>query len=138
MAERRSWFITRRCGGGICHRSRLVDEYPATQDWWGVDRLCRIFFNVVSLALLGFVNEGWMVYAILPLTALSAILPPALQGLISYRIADDAQGELLGTMTSVTALTLAVSPLLITQLFGHFTGPLAPVYLPGAPILLLP
>ena len=93
------------------------------------------FFNVVSLALLGFVNEGWMVYAILPLTALSAILTPALQGLMSNRIADDAQGELQGAMTSVTAITLVVSPLLMTQLFGHFTGPSAPIYLPGAPFL---
>ena len=101
-----------------------------------MDRLCRIFFNVVSLALLGFVNEGWMVYAILSLTALSAILTPALQGLMSYRIADDAQGELQGAMTSVTALTLVVSPLLMTQLFGHFTGPSAPVYLPEEPFLI--
>ena len=93
------------------------------------------FFNVVSLAMLGFVNEGWMVYAILPLTALSAILTPALQGLMSNRIADDAQGELQGAMTSVTAITLVVSPLLMTQLFGHFTGPSAPIYLPGAPFL---
>ncbi len=93
------------------------------------------FFNVVSLAMLGFVTEGWMVYAILPLTALSAILTPALQGLMSNRIADDAQGELQGAMTSVTAITLAVSPLLMTQLFGHFTGPNAPIYLPGAPFL---
>ncbi|MEM8974546.1 MAG: TCR/Tet family MFS transporter [Pseudomonadota bacterium] len=93
------------------------------------------FFNVVSLAILGFITEGWMVYAILPLTALSAILTPALQGLMSNRIPDDEQGELQGAMTSVTAITLIVSPLLMTQLFGHFTGPAAPVYLPGAPFL---
>ena len=93
------------------------------------------FFNVVSLGILGFMTEGWMVYAILPLTALSAILTPALQGLMSNRIADDAQGELQGAMTSVTAITLVVSPLLMTQLFGYFTGPDAPVYLPGAPFL---
>lgn len=91
--------------------------------------------NVVSLSLLGLITEGWMVYAILPLTALSAILTPALQGLMSNRIADDAQGELQGAMTSVAAITLVVSPLLMTQLFGHFTGPDAPFYLPGAPFL---
>ena len=76
-----------------------------------------------------------MVYAILPLTALSAILTPALQGLMSNRISDDAQGELQGALTSVTAITLVVSPLLMTQLFGFFTGPAAPLYLPGAPFL---
>ena len=93
------------------------------------------FFNVVSLAILGFITEGWMIYAILPLTALSAILTPALQGLMSNRVADDAQGELQGAITSVTAITLVVSPLLMTQLFGYFTGPSAPFYMPGAPFL---
>ncbi len=93
------------------------------------------FFNVISLVVLGFITEGWMVYAILPLTALSAILTQALQGLMSNRVSDDAQGELQGALTSVTAITLVVSPLLMTQLFGYFTSPAAPLYLPGAPFL---
>ena len=92
-------------------------------------------FNVLSLSALAFATEGWMVYAILPLTAVSAILTPALSGLMSNRIPDDSQGELQGAVTSITAITLIVSPLLMTQLFGHFTGPDAPIYLPGAPFL---
>ena len=93
------------------------------------------FFNVVSLAALGFVTEGWMAYLVLPLTALSAILTPALTALMANRVSDDAQGELQGAMTSVTAITLVISPLLMTQLFGYFAGPNAPFYLPGAPFL---
>ncbi len=93
------------------------------------------FFNVLSLVAMAFVSEGWMVYVILPFTALSAILTPALTGLMSNRIADNAQGELQGAMTSVSAITLVISPLMMTQLFGYFAGPAAPVYFPGAPFL---
>lgn len=97
--------------------------------------LAGFFFNAASLTALAFVSEGWMVYAVLPLTAVSAILTPALTGLMSNRIADDAQGELQGAMTSITAITLVISPLLMTQLFGYFASQSAPVYFPGAPFL---
>ncbi len=92
-------------------------------------------FNIVSLGALGLVSAGWMVYAILPLTALSAILTPALTALMANRIADDSQGELQGVMTSATAITLVITPLLMTQLFGYFASSKAPIYLPGAPFL---
>lgn len=54
---------------------------------------------------------------------------------MSNRIGDDAQGELQGAMTSITAVTLIISPVLMTQLFGYFVGPSTPVYFPGAPFL---
>jgi DHA1 family tetracycline resistance protein-like MFS transporter len=38
-------------------------------------------------------------------------------------------------MTSITAITLVISPLLMTQLFGYFASQSAPVYFPGAPFL---
>ncbi|MGI9425600.1 MAG: MFS transporter, partial [Hyphomicrobiaceae bacterium] len=92
-------------------------------------------FNIISLTALAFATQGWMIYVILPLTALSAILTPALTALMANRIADDAQGELQGVMSSVTAITLIISPLLMTQLFGYFASDAAPFYLPGAPFL---
>ena len=91
--------------------------------------------NAVTLTIVGFVTEGWMIYLFLPLAALGAVVAPALTGLMSNRIADDSQGELQGAMTSITAITLVISPVLMTQLFGYFASAQAPIYFPGAPFL---
>lgn len=61
---------------------------------------------------------------------------PALQGIISSQVPANEQGELQGALTSLMSLTSIVGPLLMTQLFGYFTGPSAPIYLPGAPMLM--
>ena len=105
--------------------------------WLGDARtaVVGLLINVVGLTGLAFANEGWMVYALMPVVALGAIVAPALNGLMSARVADDGQGELQGAMTSLTAITLVISPVMMTQLFGYFAGPDAPFYLPGAPFL---
>jgi DHA1 family tetracycline resistance protein-like MFS transporter len=48
----------------------------------------------------------------------------------------NAQGELQGAMSSLTALATIISPLVMTQVFSFFTNDTAPVYLPSAPFLL--
>ena len=95
---------------------------------------------------------GWLVTAIVvcalaakqkpaaliltPLTALGAVVTPALQGMMSRTVPDDAQGELQGVLTSVAAISMIVSPFVMTQIFAFFTGPSTPYTLPGAPFLL--
>ena len=71
-----------------------------------------------------------------PMTALGAVVTPALQGMLSRRIPDDSQGELQGVLTSATSLALIISPLAMTWIFFAFTGGGMPVLLPGAPFLL--
>ena len=51
-------------------------------------------------------------------------------------VPDDAQGELQGVLTSLHALSMIVSPMLMTSIFAAFIGENAPIYLPGAPFLL--
>jgi DHA1 family tetracycline resistance protein-like MFS transporter len=46
------------------------------------------------------------------------------------------QGELQGALTSLMSVTSIVGPPLMTNTFSYFTNPTAPVYLPGAPLLL--
>ncbi len=48
---------------------------------------------------------------------------------------EDAQGELQGAIASLKSLTMVLSPLLMTRLFGWFTGEGAPIDFPGAPFL---
>lgn len=105
--------------------------------WLGDVRtaVAGLIFNAVTLTIVAFVSAGWLIYLILPIVSLGAIATPALTGLMSNRIADDSQGELQGAMTSITAITLVISPVLMTQLFGYFASPAAPVYFPGAPFL---
>ncbi len=91
--------------------------------------------SIAGLLLLAFATQGWMVYALMPLTALGAIITPAITALMSNRIADDAQGELQGALSSLAGITLIVSPVVMTQLFGYFSGPATPYYFPGAPFL---
>ena len=64
-----------------------------------------------------------------------ALAIPALRGIMANQVPDDAQGELQGAITSVMSLTAIGAPLLMTQLFGYFTSPDAPVQFPGAPFV---
>ncbi len=89
-----------------------------------------------ALLFLGVVTSGLMVLALIPVTALGAIGLPALQGILSRRVPDDAQGELQGVLTSVMSIATILAPLIMTQTFARFSRPDAPIYLPGAPFLL--
>lgn len=91
--------------------------------------------GILSLVIIAFLTKDWMVYPLIPIMALGAVITPALTGLMSQQVPADGQGELQGAIASVTGITLIVSPILLTQVFGHFTGHEAPVYFPGAPFL---
>jgi DHA1 family tetracycline resistance protein-like MFS transporter len=90
----------------------------------------------VGLVLFAFASRGWLMLAFLAPYCLGGIAGPALQGTISGQVPANEQGELQGALTSLVSATGVVGPLLMTYLFGHFTGPKAPVYFPGAPFLM--
>ena len=92
-------------------------------------------FDVVTLVCVAFVTEGWMVFAFIPFTALSALVTPAMQGLMSNRIPDDAQGELQGAVAAIAAIGFVITPIVMAGLFQAFTSADAPIYFPGAPFL---
>ena len=89
--------------------------------------------NIVGMIGIAIAPFGWVIYALMPITALGDIVKPALTGLMSNRIPDDAQGELQGVISSAQSITVIVSPILMTQLFGAFTGDA--FYFPGAPFV---
>ena len=91
--------------------------------------------SIAGLVLFGIATEGWMLYAIIPFTGLGALITPAMTALMSRRVPADAQGELQGALAGVLGVTLIISPVLMTQIFGYFTSEAAPVHLPGAPFL---
>jgi DHA1 family tetracycline resistance protein-like MFS transporter len=92
--------------------------------------------DVLAFLALGFVTNGWIALALTPLTALGSIAGPALQGIMSRKAADDQQGELQGTISSINAVATIAAPLIMTQTFFYFTRDDAAMFLPGAPFLL--
>ncbi len=93
-------------------------------------------FSVISLVSIAVISSSFWVLLLTPIAALGGIIPPALQGIMSARVADDAQGELQGALTSAAALAMILSPLIMTYAFAQFTKETASIYLPGAPFLL--
>ncbi len=93
-------------------------------------------FEIISFALLAFLTSGTIALMLIPITALGAVITPALQALTSRATPDSQQGELQGVLTSLHALSMVISPLFMTSVFAWFIRPETPLYLPGAPFLL--
>lgn len=90
-------------------------------------------FDMLAFLALALVTSGTVALILTPLTALAAVVTPALQGIMSRTVGETRQGELQGALTSVAALAMIVAPLMMTSVFAVFTRDTAPVYFPGAP-----
>lgn len=93
-------------------------------------------FEVISFALLAFLTNGTIALLLIPITALGAVITPALQAMMSRATPDSQQGELQGVLTALHALSMVISPLVMTSVFAWFIRPETAIYLPGAPFLL--
>jgi DHA1 family tetracycline resistance protein-like MFS transporter len=101
----------------------------------GVERTAIIgmFMSILTLAFLTVVDSTLLIFIGMPITALGAVVSPALQGMMADQVSDDEQGELQGVFASVIAISAIFSPLIMTFTFQQFTKADAVVYLPGAP-----
>jgi DHA1 family tetracycline resistance protein-like MFS transporter len=115
-------------GGLIAPLLRLLGERRTVMAGYG--------FAVLAYGGLSVLSSGPVALVLTPLAALAGVIPPALQGIMSRRVAANAQGELQGALTSASALAMIASPLVMTATFARFSGPQAPIYLPGAPFVL--
>ena len=89
-----------------------------------------------GMLLFGLANQGWMMFAFLIPYCLGGIAMPAIQSIMAGHVPPNVQGELQGTVTSLTSLAAIIGPLLMNNLFFYFTHSEAPIHLPGAPFLL--
>jgi len=101
---------------------------------WGERRTALTGIAVASLGYFGYgaANAGWMMFAWQVTWLLGALVMPATNALMSHKVDKGAQGELQGAVASLFSLSSIVGPPLMTQLFGRFSAPNAPVHLPGA------
>lgn len=93
-------------------------------------------FNALAFGLVAVVANGTIVMLLAPLSALGAVVTPALQGRMANAVADDSQGELQGLLASVRAVAMIFSPLVMTQTFSAFSGTDAIANVPDAAFLL--
>ena len=91
-----------------------------------------LLIGAMSLLSMGLIWQGWMVFCVIPFSALSELLTPTLGSFLSNNVSDDQQGELQGVLSSLSAITSVVSPLVMTGLFNVFTANGGWVYFPGA------
>lgn len=99
-----------------------------------------VYFGLVMyiIGFLGFAfaSQGWMMFVVIIPFAMGGLATPALQGIISNEVPQNAQGELQGALTSLVSFSAIFGPPLMTNLFGFFTSDVTPIYFPGAPFLL--
>ena len=81
---------------------------------WGEVKLARLGIISGALAYLayGLATEGWMMYAIIVCNVLAFAAGPALQSLVSRATPADEQGELMGSLQSISSAGVIVMPLL--------------------------
>jgi DHA1 family tetracycline resistance protein-like MFS transporter len=89
-----------------------------------------------GMFLFALASESWMMFVFLLPYCLGGIAAPALQSSISGHVPANEQGELQGSLTSLTSITYIIGPIIMTNLFAYFTSVQAPVHFPGAPFIL--
>jgi MFS transporter, DHA1 family, tetracycline resistance protein len=67
--------------------------------------------------------------------AVAGMTFPALQGIMTTKVSQNEQGELQAAIVSTIGLTAIVGPVVMTQLFSHFSDATG-IYFPGAPFIL--
>jgi DHA1 family tetracycline resistance protein-like MFS transporter len=94
-----------------------------------------LWINAISFAAFAFATEGWMMFAVLFVFALSGLAQPALQAILAKQVPANEQGELQGSLMALGSVATILAPAVYTFLFVTFTKDDAPIYFPGAAYL---
>jgi DHA1 family tetracycline resistance protein-like MFS transporter len=94
-----------------------------------------LIFGIPSYFILAFAGSTPMMLLGILVGSVTGLTFPAMQSMMSAKIAEDAQGELQGAIASMVSLTSVIGPPLMTNIFGAFADQHG-LYFPGAPFLL--
>lgn len=85
----------------------------------GEERALKIgvVIELTSYVMYALATEGWIVYPILAYGAFSGLSQASIRSLISKDTPPQEQGELQGSLTSITSVASIIAPLLYTQSF---------------------
>lgn len=88
--------------------------------------LAGIACACLALVALAFATQAWMVFAIMPVIALSGIGTPALQAMATRQVGAQEQGQLQGVLSAVMSLAAVIGPLVFATIYGavhaHWPG----------------
>jgi DHA1 family tetracycline resistance protein-like MFS transporter len=74
--------------------------------------------GAITYVLYGLATQGWMMYVFIVCNLLAFAAGPALQGIISKESSAAEQGELMGSLQSISSLGVVVMPLIGTSILG--------------------
>lgn len=94
-----------------------------------------LMFAVPSFVILAFAPSTAVVIVGMVIGAIPGMCFPAMQQLMSERIAEDSQGELQGAIASTVSLTSIIGPPVMTGVFGAYADAEG-LFFPGAPFVL--
>lgn len=94
-----------------------------------------LMMYTIGMFLFAFASSTWMMFAFCFIYCLGGIAGPALQGIISQHVPSNEQGELQGALTSLMSATSIFGPLIMSNLFSHFSRDSYTYYFPGAPFI---
>ena len=109
---------------------------------WSPGRMVFIALVSATVSLVGYAlaPAAWPVYLFMLVGAVQGFFSPAVNTIATARVGADAQGELQGSLGSLSSLAAMLSPPLMTAVFEHYSasanGVAEAVYFPGAPYLL--
>jgi MFS transporter, DHA1 family, tetracycline resistance protein len=98
-----------------------------------VSALVGLGLMAVSLACIGFANQGWMMYAFTLPYVIGGFGMPAIQAMMTKHVSASEQGHLQGTITSMQSIAAFAAPLLYTTLFATYTSSASATTFPGVP-----
>lgn len=77
-----------------------------------------IVCSCVALVTMAFADQGWMVFAAMPLFALAGIGTPAFQAMATRKVDTENQGQLQGILAATVSLASIVAPLGFSVIYG--------------------
>ena len=80
--------------------------------------LLGMISGAITYVLYGLATQGWMMYVFIICNLLAFAAGPALQGIISKESGAAEQGELMGSLQSISSLGVVVMPLVGTTILG--------------------
>jgi MFS transporter, DHA1 family, tetracycline resistance protein len=94
-----------------------------------------LLFAIPSYLLIAMAPNTLIMLFGVSIGTITGLTFPALQGIMTSKFENNAQGELQAAIVSTIGLTAIVGPVIMTQLFSHFSDSQG-VYFPGAPFVL--
>ncbi len=95
-----------------------------------------LVFGTLGFLCYGLAEVPWLFWAGIPVMGLWSLAGPVAQGLMTRRVAPNAQGQLQGAITGLRSITGLVGPALFTFSFSAAIKPENTVHIPGMPFFL--